>query len=182
MFGPVQRSVVAALVPRLPPSPTVLDIGCGTGRLLERIGKAAHTSQLVGLDRSAGMVEEAQRLRPHLRLELSTAEALPHPDGCFDAVVTTVSFHHWADKGAAVSEVFRVLRPRGLFALTDMSIDDLPRWPRRLWALPRQGLGDMPPLRERHRLLESAGLRVVEVVPTLHRRWITLTLAERPSL
>lgn len=180
LFAPVQRSVVAALASRLPPSPTVLDIGCGTGRLLERIGREATGSRLVGLDRSAGMAGEARRLRPQLHVERSTAEALPHPDRCFDAVVTTLSFHHWSDKAVAVSEVFRVLRPGGLFAVTDASVDDLPGWPPRLWDLPRRSMDDMPPLEARHRLLEDAGLRVVLVVPTFHGRWISLTLAERP--
>ena len=62
----------------------------------------------------------------------------PHPDRCFDVVITTVSFHHWSDKSAALAEVFRVLRPGGLFALTDVSLDDLPARPRSLWALARQ--------------------------------------------
>jgi len=94
--------------------------------------------------------------------------------------VTTISFHHWSDKAAALAEVFRVLRPGGLFALTDISIDDLPRWPRPLWAIAGRGMDDMPSLEERDRLMDGAGLRVVEVRPTLHRHWIRLTLAERP--
>ena len=180
LFGPVQRSVVAGLVPRLPPSASVLDMGCGTGRLLDRIGTVLPAARLVGLDRSTGMAEAARHLRPRLRIERASAEALPHPSACFDAVVTTISFHHWSDKTAAISEVFRLLRPGGLFALTDISVDDLPGWPRSLWALPRRHMDDMPALNERHRLLESAGLRVIEVTPTLHRRWLSLTLTERP--
>jgi ubiquinone/menaquinone biosynthesis C-methylase UbiE len=158
-----------------------LDIGCGTGRLLDRVGTALPSAALVGLDRSAGMAEAARRVRPDLWIEQGAAEALPHPDTCFDAVVTTISFHHWSDKTAAVAEVFRVLRPGGLFALTDISIDDLPGWPRPLWTLARDRMDDMPALDERDRLIKAAGLRVLEVRPTLHHRWITLTLAERPA-
>jgi ubiquinone/menaquinone biosynthesis C-methylase UbiE len=181
LFGPVQRSVVAALAPRLSPSATVLDIGCGTGRLLDRIGTVLPASHLVGLDRSTGMVTAAQHLRPQLRIERASAEALPHPGACFDAVVTTISFHHWSNKPAALAEVFRVLRPGGLFALTDMSVDDLPAWPGSLWAVARRHMEDMPALEERQRLLENAGLQVVTVGPMLHRRWIKLTLAMRPT-
>jgi ubiquinone/menaquinone biosynthesis C-methylase UbiE len=180
LFGPVQRSVVGALVGRLAASATVLDIGCGTGRLLDRIGIALPSAALVGIDRSTGMVEAARRLRPQLAIERGWAEDLPHPDGCFDGVVTTISFHHWSAKTAGLSEVFRVLRPGGLFALTDASVDDLPGWPSHLWALARRSMVDMPALEERHRLIERAGLRVLEVIPTLHRRWINLTLTQRP--
>ncbi len=181
LFGPVQRSVVATLAPLIPEPRVILDIGCGTGRLLERVGAVVPSAALVGLDRSAGMAEAARRLRPHLGIERGTADALPHPDGCFDAVMTTISFHHWSDKTAALAEVCRVLRPGGLFALTDVSIDDLPGWPRPLWTLARRQMDDMPSLGERDGLIEQAGLRVLNVYPTLHRRWIALTLAERPA-
>jgi ubiquinone/menaquinone biosynthesis C-methylase UbiE len=159
----------------------VLDIGCGTGRLLDRIATVLPAEQLVGLDRSNGMAAAAAHIRPQLRIERATAEALPHPSACFDAVVTTISFHHWSDKATAVAEVFRVLRPAGLFALTDVSVDDLPLWPGSLWAILRRHMADMPSLAERQELLEKAGLRVVEVTPMLHHRWINLTLAERPT-
>jgi ubiquinone/menaquinone biosynthesis C-methylase UbiE len=127
------------------------------------------------------MAEAARRRRPERWIERGSADALPHPDGCFDAVMTTISFHHWSDKMAALAEVFRVLRPGGLFALTDLSVDDLPGWPRPVWALARREMHDMPALAERDRLIERAGLRVLAGYPTLHRRWITLTLAERPA-
>jgi ubiquinone/menaquinone biosynthesis C-methylase UbiE len=159
----------------------VLDIGCGTGRLLDRIAKVLPAARLVGLDRSEGMAVATRHLRPQLLIERGSAEALPHSSACFDAVVTTISFHHWSDKIGAIAEVFRVLRPGGLFALTDMSVDDLPLWPGGLWSVLRRHMGKMPPLSERQRLLEEGGLRIVEVIPTLHRRWIKLTLAERPA-
>ena len=39
----------------------------------------------------------------------------------------------------------------------------------------------MIPLKERHRLLEGAGLRVRKVTRAFHGRWVPLTLAERPA-
>jgi ubiquinone/menaquinone biosynthesis C-methylase UbiE len=180
LFEPVHRSVVAALGRRLRPESRVLDLGCGTGRLLERLGRLVPGTTRIGLDRSAGMAEQARRLRPELHVERGTAESLPHPDCSFDAVITTVSFHHWFDKNAALAEVARVLRPAGLLALTDVSLDDLPGRPGAFWALVRGRMSDMPAIADRDRLLTTAGLRVLDTLPTLHRRWITLTVAERP--
>ena len=182
LFDPVQRSVTAALLARLPASAAVLDIGCGTGRLLDRLGSAQRSWSLFGVDRSTGMASAARRLRPSLRIVQGTAEALPYEERSFDAVVTTLSFHHWSDKQSALAEVFRVLRPGGVLALTDASVDDLPGRPRRLWALARRNMDDMPALRDRDRLLDRAGLRVLEARPALHGRWVTLTLAERPAV
>ena len=181
LFAPVHRSVVAAVAPRLPEGAVVLDIGCGTGQLLERLGSTRPGATLIGVDRSAGMVGAARAARPHLKIEAGTAEALPHPDCSFDAVITTVSFHHWADKPAALAEVRRVLRPGGLFALTDVSVDDLPRRPAAAWERARRHMSDMPPLTERGRLIEAAGLRLLDAQKTLHGRWVTLTLAERSA-
>jgi ubiquinone/menaquinone biosynthesis C-methylase UbiE len=181
LFGPVHASVVATTRARLAASAAVLDIGCGTGRLLERLGAALPDGTLVGLDQSAGMAQAAKRLRPRLTVERGIAEALPHRDGAFDAVFTTVSFHHWTDKPAGIAEVFRVLRPGGLFALTDISRDDLPSWPAPLWALARRRMHDMPRLEERQGMVEAAGFRIVAQEPTLHRRWVVVTLAERPD-
>ena len=181
LFEPVQRSVATALAARLPVSAAVLDVGCGTGRLLDRLGSARPGWSLFGVDRSTGMTSAARRLRPSLPVVQGTAEALPYEEGSFDAVVTTLSFHHWADKPSALAEVFRVLRPGGVLALTDASVDDLPGRPHRLWALARRNMDDMPALRDRDLLLDRAGLRVLEARPALRGRWVTLTLAERPA-
>lgn len=181
LFGPVQRSVVASIAPQLPPSSVVLDIGCGTGRLLGRIGTALPSAALVGLDRSAGMAERAKRQWPDLWIERGSAETLPHPDCSVDAVTTTLSFHHWSDKAAALQEVFRVLRPGGLFALTDMTTEDAARRLARLPFLGRRVTHDLPTVRERERLITEAGFQVLDSAPTLHRRWIPLTLAQRPG-
>lgn len=177
LFGPVQRAVSAALAGRVS-SGRLLDIGAGTGRLLELMGRDRPGLALFGVDRSAGMLRSARSARARLDLVRGSAEALPFPEACFDAVTTTLSFHHWSDQSEALREVRRVLRPGGIFALADVSIDDLGRrGPAR--ALAGRLLAHGPSLDERRRLLESAGLQVVEERRALHGRWVPLTMAER---
>jgi len=190
-FGPIQRAVVDAVCSHAPAAQAVLDIGCGTGRLLEQMGRAWPDASLIGLDRAGGMLTAARKSRPHLRTARGAAEALPWSDGSFDVVVSTLSFHHWSEQDAGLAEVTRVLRPGGVFALADASADDIPRFATKLLGLLPSHLavgrgvghpgGHLLPLADRHRLIEAAGLRIVAERGALHRRWVPMTLAERPQ-
>ncbi len=97
----------------------VLDVGCGTGRLLRAAAVRWPTARLFGVDPAPRMVAEARRLNPGALFSVASAESLPFPDAAADNVVTSVSFHHWADQRQGVREIARVLRPGGLFCLAD---------------------------------------------------------------
>ncbi|HMK63300.1 MAG TPA: methyltransferase domain-containing protein [Acidimicrobiales bacterium] len=179
LFGPVQRAVSSALAGR-GRGGRLLDIGSGTGRLLDRLGQEHPGLELFGLDRSAGMLRAARQARGRLKLVRGSSEALPFPDECFDLVTTTLSFHHWSHQQEALNEVRRILRPGGVFALADVSIDDLPRW-RPVRVLARRMLAHGLSIGERRRLLQGAGLQVVDERRALHGRWIPMTVSERPT-
>jgi ubiquinone/menaquinone biosynthesis C-methylase UbiE len=105
-------------------APVVVDVGCGTGRLLSRLRSAFPAATLNGIDAAAGMIEVASR-KPELagvRLSVAKADALPLEDASCDAVVSTISFHHWDDQAAGLREVARVLRPGGHVLLVDFVI------------------------------------------------------------
>ncbi len=106
----------------LPSTPQVLDLGCGTGRLLNRL--AAHWDQLqgTGLDFSAEMVRQAHRSnrhRPRLIFLQGNAEQMPFANQQFDAVFNTISFLHYPQPERVLAEVQRVLRPEGRYYLVD---------------------------------------------------------------
>lgn len=108
----------------LPPQPNVLDIGCGTGKLLNRL--AGHFPDLwgTGLDFSSGMLAQARKSRnhrPRLIFIQGNAESLPFVESQFDAVFNTISFLHYQQPEKFLSEVQRVLRPGGRFYLVDSS-------------------------------------------------------------
>jgi ubiquinone/menaquinone biosynthesis C-methylase UbiE len=123
-FGPVHKAVVelvAAHVDGRAPS-QVLDIGCGTGRLLRRAALRWPTARFVGVDPAEGMVETARRLTPSATCLVGKGEQIPLPDSSADVALSTVSFHHWGDQAAGVREVARVLRPGGIFCLADIQV------------------------------------------------------------
>lgn len=102
------------------PHASLLDLGCGTGAMLELILRELPGTRCVGLDLSPNMVRAAQgRLPGNVEIVLGDAEALPFCGGSFDVVVCSDSFHHYPSPGAVLAEVRRVLRPGGVLLLGD---------------------------------------------------------------
>jgi ubiquinone/menaquinone biosynthesis C-methylase UbiE len=103
----------------LPKEAAVLEMGCGTGRLLGHLGE--HGYQLHGVDMSAGMLAIARRrlveARNPIRVELHLADAaaLPFPDAKFDGVYSILVLNLMPNYEEAFREVARVLKPGGLF-------------------------------------------------------------------
>jgi ubiquinone/menaquinone biosynthesis C-methylase UbiE len=122
---PIQTATIAEIDREVTEPEAILDIGCGTGALLRRLANAYPLASLVGVDAAAGMIQQAQAAVPAgglLRFMEARAEQLPFPDGSFDLVVSTMSFHHWADQQRGLAEVRRVLKPQGVFVLTDVMV------------------------------------------------------------
>lgn len=101
--------------------PSVLDVGCGTGMLSERLLGAFPSCRLTGVDLSPAMVERARaRLAGRAEVREADAERLPFHDGAFDLVVCNDSFHHYPDPDRAAFQMWRVLRKGGALVLGDV--------------------------------------------------------------
>lgn len=106
----------------LPPHAHILDIGCGTGRLLHRLLAKYPQITGTGIDFSAEMLRQARQKRGdrlQLIFVLGGADELRFADEQFDAVFCTFSFMHYSDPQRVLAEVSRVLRPGGQFYLLD---------------------------------------------------------------
>jgi ubiquinone/menaquinone biosynthesis C-methylase UbiE len=55
-----------------------------------------------------------------VRFKEGAADALPFDDASFDAVVTRLSFHHFIEPQKVLAEIYRVLKPSGIFAIADV--------------------------------------------------------------
>ncbi len=112
---------------RLPTHGSILDVGCGTGILLQQlINKPPSNIQLHGLDISPDMFDKAKRkfsATPQIKLAIGSALSMPYADDTFDCVVCCHSFHHHSDSFRSLSEMRRVVKPNGQVIVMDLSLD-----------------------------------------------------------
>lgn len=106
----------------LPSSSLVLDLGCGTGKLLNRLARKFPNLTGIGLDLSPQMLRQARKanqFHPRLIFIQGNANQLPFAENQFDAVFNTISFLHYPEPELVLGEIYRVLKPQGKFYLAD---------------------------------------------------------------
>ena len=181
IFEPVQQTILEVAQSEVPNAKAILDVGCGTGRLLIAAEPRFPDARLEGVDAAVEMVKRAQGMLPaasRITFRQATAEKLPFPDGQFDLVFSTMTFHHWSDQGKGISEVARVLTPAGRWLLADFIATGFMRYIRRLFRLRR-----FPERRLLDPMLAAAGLRVLSQrrVPRIGAQVPVLAIG-RPTL
>ena len=118
------NAVDLAVLDAVGPAPgRLLDIGTGTGQLLELL--APRLDRGLGVDASRAMLGLARsRLsKPelaHCAVRQADMYRLPLPDAAFDTVVLQMVLHYAEDPAAAVTEAARVLRPGGRLLIVDL--------------------------------------------------------------
>ncbi|MCY4486175.1 MAG: methyltransferase domain-containing protein [Deltaproteobacteria bacterium] len=183
----VVRGAVAEVA--LEPGQRVLEVGCGAGTVARWLARhTAKRNPIVGADINAYLLREAARLAAAegvddvIELHNANGQALPFPDGGFDATLAFTVMEE-GDADAMLAECVRVTRPGGRVAVIVRSLD-MPWWvnlPLRsdLKLKAQTGYGDMveggcadASLYER---MERAGLEGVVMMP----QWATYSSGER---
>jgi len=104
----------------LPGDARILEMGCGNAALWKaNLGRIPAGWRVTLSDSFAGMLADARRSlgtdAKRFAFERFDAQAIPHAEGAFDAVIANHMLYHVPDPGRAIGEVHRVLRPGGKF-------------------------------------------------------------------
>jgi ubiquinone/menaquinone biosynthesis C-methylase UbiE len=113
-----------AAVTALPPART-LDIACGTGYLTRHL-----TGEVVGLDQSASMLDEARRRLPDGEFVQGDALELPFPDGAFERIFTSYFYCHLVEEERVrfLAEARRVASELVVLGSRHSEGEELERW------------------------------------------------------
>jgi ubiquinone/menaquinone biosynthesis C-methylase UbiE len=150
-WGPVIRPgaerILDLVAPRIDPAlahestPQVLDVGTGTGALALRALERWPAIDVTGIDPSGGMLEIARRAADarlgtdrasRFRTAVGWADELPVEDASFDIAMSSFVLQLVPDRGRALREVRRVLRPGAIFAWVAWRRGDRPYEPDRI--------------------------------------------------
>jgi SAM-dependent methyltransferase len=158
---------------QLEPGETVLDLGSGGGiDVLLSAKRVGPTGKAYGLDMTDEMLalaRENQRKAGVTNVEFlkGEIERIPLPDGSVDVIISNCVINLSADKDAVLAEAFRVLKPGGRFAVSDVVVrGEVPAAIRRsveLWIGCVAGALDEMEYRAK---LAEAGFEAIDVEPT----------------
>ena len=133
-LGLPAAAVEAALLDLLPPGGIgrMLDIGSGTGRMLELLGPRATTALGVDASRAMLALARARLARPdqdggnlsHCAVRLADMYRLPLGDAGHDLVLLHMVLHHAEDPAGVLAEAARVLKPGGRLVVVDLAAHD----------------------------------------------------------
>ena len=105
-------------------SERLIDLGCGSGFLLNRIHyEVCGSWELVGVDFAALAIEKGKTAYPNLQLFCEDATATHFPGSYFSVVINYGSVEHFPKPTEAIKEVARLLAPRGLFLFMPPSLN-----------------------------------------------------------
>ncbi|MCU0515739.1 MAG: class I SAM-dependent methyltransferase [Oscillatoria sp. Prado101] len=115
--GRFRRLALAGL--SVSPETKVLDLCCGSGQATQLL--VQYSRDVTGLDASPLSLRRARQNVPQASYVEAFAEKMPFPDEHFDLVHTSAALHEMepAQLGQIIKEVYRVLKPGGVFALVD---------------------------------------------------------------
>ena len=156
---------------------TILDVGCGGGRTIQKLAKLAFEGKVYGIDHAAGSIAVSRATNAvsiqagQVQIIQASVSQIPQVEGAFDLVTAVETQYYWPDLVNDMQEILRVLKPGG----TLLVIAETYRKGKHNSVLgPAMKLLGSPNLgvEEQRELFEKAGYGNVEVFEESEKGWI----------
>jgi ubiquinone/menaquinone biosynthesis C-methylase UbiE len=98
---------------------TILDVGCGGGRTVNKLAKIANMGKVYGIDYSDESVRVSRKRNKkfikggRVHIQKGNVSSLPYSDDYFELITGIESYYYWPDLGHDMKEILRVLKPGG---------------------------------------------------------------------
>lgn len=104
----------------------VLDVGCGTGILLNQLLKL-YDFEAYGIDISENMIKVAKFKYPNIKFQVCDSESIQFPNDFFNIITVCASFHHYPNPQKFINEVVRLLSKDGRIYIAEVYLPPLIR-------------------------------------------------------
>jgi SAM-dependent methyltransferase len=164
---------------------TILDVGCGGGRTIQKLASLAQAGVVCGVDYADGSVAASRDKNAQLieagRVEIKQASVsrLPYPEANFDLVTAVETQYYWHDLVKDMQEILRVLKPGGtLIIIAETYKKGATNWLQGpvMKLLGSSSLG----VEDQRELFSKAGYTEVQIFEEKKKGWICAT-GKRPS-
>ena len=166
---------------------TILDVGCGGGRTVNKLAAIATEGKVYGVDYSEESVVATKRTNARWieagRVEIRQASVsqLPFPDNMFDLVTAVETHFWWPNLPTDMYEVFRILKPSGKLILIAEVYKGANTIASKLAEKYSSRTGMLLLSADEHReLFANAGYSDVQVIEERDKGWIC-AIGEKPS-
>lgn len=104
----------------------LLDAGCGPAPMITLLSEKYLDKHYTGLDLTPAMIEQAKKKNmKNATFVVGDCENFPFNENSFDAIICSMSFHHYPNPQGFFNSVKRCLRPGGRLVLRDMTSDNI---------------------------------------------------------
>ena len=156
---------------------TILDVGCGGGRTIEKLAALASEGTIYGVDYAKGSVAASRGRNARLiqagrvEIEQASVSRLPFPDDRFDIVTAVETQYYWPNPVTDIQEILRVLKPAGTLVVIAESYrtsksDTLQRPVMKLLKFTRLSVS------EQRELFSAAGYKDIQIFEERRHGWI----------
>lgn len=161
---PLDRTLLKRFASQYNKNCLVADLGCGPGQTTRFLYEHGATN-IIGIDLSHGMIDEANRLNPIIEFEVGDMLDLKYEENYFHGIVAFYAIVHFTKENlqTAFKEIYRVLKPEGQF-LFSFHIGSQTKEVDELFGVHAEAIFYFFEVDEVHEMLKNAGFKTYETV------------------